>query len=42
MEWKNGKVVNAEIFSAVGGTVKVIYNNKVKTITLSKGTKKRI
>ena len=42
VEWKNGKVVNAEIFSAVGGTVKVIYNNKVKTITLSKGTKKRI
>lgn len=42
MEWKNGKVVNAEIFSSVGGTIKVIYNNKVKTITLSKGTKKRI
>ncbi len=41
-EWKNGKVVNAEIFSSVGGTIKVIYNNKVKTITLSKGTKKRI
>lgn len=42
MEWKNGKVINADIFSTVGGTVRVIYNNKVKTITLSKGTKKRI
>lgn len=42
MEWKNGKVVNAEIFSTVGGTVKVIYNNKVKTISFKKDTKKRI
>lgn len=42
MEWKNGKVVNAEIFSTVGGTVKVIFNNKVKTISVKKDTKKRI
>ncbi|WP_434502608.1 glycoside hydrolase family 95 protein [Prevotella sp.] len=42
MDWKNGKIINAEIFSTVGGTVKVIYNNKVKTITLSKGKIKKI
>lgn len=42
IEWKNGKIINAEIFSTVGGTIKVIYNNKVKTITLSKGKIKKI
>ena len=40
--WKDGKVKEAKITSQLGGTVTVKYNGVSKTLTLKKGTSKKL
>ena len=42
MDWENGKIKSAFIYSSKGGTCKVRYNEKMTQIMLSKGEKKKI
>ena len=40
MEWKNGIITKAKIYSMDGGNLKIVYGGKTKTISLKKGESK--
>ena len=42
MEWENGIITKAKIYSMDGGDLKIVYGSKTKIISLKKGESKVI